>query len=409
MKAVAFGLLLLLGATTFAQTPSDSTERRKKRDPDAPPAWTVRGYLKNLQITTHLPLPDPLPDQTLFSNLVHQRLNVRWYPCDRFTLGWEQRTRIFAGDDVRLDPAMFTDNLERDNGVVDASWVLWSGDAAAIHTRVERFWAEYHRSTWQMRVGRQRINWSVHLVWNPNDVFNAYSFLDFDYEEMPGADAARTTFYTARGTVFDFGYAPGRNRERHIGAARIGFNRWGYDFQVIGGWRFEDAVAGLAWGRQPRQRQLQGEEGSWFRRVLGDDPGDERYALATSIDYSFAKPVYVHVAFLYTSAGTTGSLDFTDFDVLAAPSPAELMPTRYTVLGQMNWTATPLLNVSAAVIYGTGADLLIVYPSITYSIATDWDVLAAGQLFWLGGSATDPDARLTRVVDAVFVRLRWSY
>ena len=34
--------------------------------------------------------------------------------------------------------------------------------------------------------GRQRINWGQTFVWNVNDVFNAYSYFDFDYKERPG-------------------------------------------------------------------------------------------------------------------------------------------------------------------------------------------------------------------------------
>ena len=36
----------------------------------------------------------------------------------------------------------------------------------------------------------------MNLVWNPNDLFNAFSFVDFDYEERPGSDALRIQKYT---------------------------------------------------------------------------------------------------------------------------------------------------------------------------------------------------------------------
>ena len=42
---------------------------------------------------------------------------------------------------------------------------------------------------------RQRINWGQTLVWNPNDIFNAYSYFDFDYIERPGSDAIRLQYY----------------------------------------------------------------------------------------------------------------------------------------------------------------------------------------------------------------------
>jgi hypothetical protein len=55
---------------------------------------------------------------------------------------------------------------------------------------------DYTAGKWQFRVGRQRINWGVNLVWNPNDVFNSFSYFDFDYEERPGSDAVRVQYYT---------------------------------------------------------------------------------------------------------------------------------------------------------------------------------------------------------------------
>ena len=69
-------------------------------------------------------------------------------------------------------------------------------DSVVFNTTIDRVFLEYNKNDWEVRVGRQRINWGINLAWNPNDVFNAYSFFDFDYEERPGSDAIRIRKYT---------------------------------------------------------------------------------------------------------------------------------------------------------------------------------------------------------------------
>ena len=61
--------------------------------------------------------------------------------------------------------------------------VLLSADSWFLHTMLDRAWIDYTRGKLQLRLGRQRINWGTNLVWNPNDVFNTFSYFDFDYEE----------------------------------------------------------------------------------------------------------------------------------------------------------------------------------------------------------------------------------
>ena len=56
---------------------------------------------------------------------------------------------------------------------------------------------------WELTLGRQRINWGVNLAFNPNDLFNAYSLIDFDYQERPGSDAIRFQYFTNELSSFE--------------------------------------------------------------------------------------------------------------------------------------------------------------------------------------------------------------
>ncbi|MCK7542259.1 MAG: hypothetical protein MZV63_70990 [Marinilabiliales bacterium] len=65
-----------------------------------------------------------------------------------------------------------------------------------LNTFIDRASVDFTAGTLQVSAGRQRINWSQALVWNPNDIFNTYSSFDFDYMERPGSDAVRVDLLT---------------------------------------------------------------------------------------------------------------------------------------------------------------------------------------------------------------------
>ncbi len=371
--------------------------------------FTAGGYLKQLQVITHL----PALETALVTAFWHHRLNTSWRPAPRWSLGWEQRTRFFVGDDVRTNPA-FAAQLETDPGVVDASWVPWSGPAALLHTRVERLWVQYAAPSWEIRAGRQRINWGVHLVWNPNDLFNAFNFLDFDYAERPGADALRVLGYLPGGQVLEAAWAPGLDAadwradgmpgHGHTAALRYGFRVGSYDAQLIAGWRNTDYVLAAGWAGNLGLAGLKGEA-AWFRTAVPAEGADaDAYTATVSVDRSWNAPVYTMAGALYTSQGATGRLDALSLETFGTPSPRLLSPAAWTAIGQASWTPTPLLSLDASVLYGPGPDLLIVFPSVRYNIAANWDCSLTGQLFWL-----EDRQGLSRQADAAFVRVTWSY
>lgn len=39
------------------------------------------------------------------------------------------------------------------------------------------------------------MNWGISIVWNLNDIFNVFSFMDFDYEECLGSDVICIKYY----------------------------------------------------------------------------------------------------------------------------------------------------------------------------------------------------------------------
>lgn len=65
------------------------------QDPEEP-KLTVRGYVKDM-----VTLNFAGKDSTLVDNLIHNRINLAWYPSDHLTGKLEFRNRVFFGDLVK--------------------------------------------------------------------------------------------------------------------------------------------------------------------------------------------------------------------------------------------------------------------------------------------------------------------
>ena len=149
----------------------------------------LSGYIKDMQsfhFAQHF-------DHLVTGNLIHNRLNLKWKPSDKWQGAVDLRNRIFWGDEVYKTPG-FRDQLKNNNEAIELSALWLTKNNFIIHTNIERLWMEYRRSKWNIRAGRQRINWGIVTTWNPGDIFNTYNFLDFDYEERPGSDAVKLQY-----------------------------------------------------------------------------------------------------------------------------------------------------------------------------------------------------------------------
>ena len=73
------------------------------------------------------------------------------------------------------------------------------------------------------------------LIWlfNPNDLFNAYSLVDFDYQERPGVDAVRFQYYGENMSSFEGAVQIGNSLDSTVIAGLWKFNKWKYDFQFL--------------------------------------------------------------------------------------------------------------------------------------------------------------------------------
>ncbi len=365
------------------------------------------GYIKELSMYYKPVEPMPVSATTtldyLFLNQIHNRLNFRWYASSKLTFALEARNRIFFGQMVREFPD-YEDYIEQDNGYLDLGTVLISQNSWFLHTMMDRAWVDYINGNWQVRLGRQRINWGNTLVWNPNDVFNTFSYFDFDYEERPGTDGLRIQYYTSETSSAELVYKIGRKDSSETAIAGMyRFLQSSYDIQFLGGLVGKDFVIGGGWSGDIKGAGFRGEA-TWFvPRDKNDTENFESFVASVDADYTFRNSLYLHAAFLFNSHGTTGDAGGRGFftpDISAKM----LSLGRYQLFAQTSYPFTPIFSGNIAVMVNPSDGSSYFGPSLTYSIGNNWEVMLNGQLFF-GRSGTE----YGDFGQAIFGRLKWSF
>ena len=370
--------------------------------PEKPKPYTLSGYVKSLQsviVTDNLFNPFAGKKVVVSDNLLHNRLNFKYFLNDAFTVKADLRNRFFWGDQPQLPLLNFEKQLELVNDYFDLSWEWSDRSGVAAQVMIDRFYGEYVKGNWEIRAGRQRINWGISTLWNPNDIFNAYNFSDFDYEERPGSDAVRMKYYTGIASSVEAAVSMFDSLENMTAAAKWNFNLKSYDFQILGGVFQNDLVLGGGWAGNLKDASLKGE----FSVFTPLDTGEVAVAATFNIDYQFSNSLYLNGGFLYNSLGqTSGNLTelFT-----ANISAKNLYPFRYTVFTQIGYPASPLLNLGGAVIYSPGdANAVFFTPTVTYSLRQNLDLDFVAQVLF-----NNDGMKYKSPVQAGFLRLKWSY
>lgn len=371
------------------------------------PKHSFRGYIKDLRTVSFRDL-----DTVTVDNLIHNRLNFKYYFSNKLSLGLENRNRIFFGESVKSNPA-YADLFKEDRGVMDLSFVPLDRGSVVIHSIIDRLWINYSHKKFDLRIGRQRINWGVNLVWNPNDIFNAYSFVDFDYEERPGSDALRFQFYPNDNSAIEYVFQAGKDFKNHSNALMYKFNKWNYDFQFFGGYQtkeFEndDLIFGTGWAGNIKDAGFKGEASYFIPLSSLSTSPNSILSSSFSIDYAFGNSLYVNGSFLYNTRSIfedideeQGILAFYSTDLSAK----NLMPSEYNLFAQVSYPFSPIVSSSLSAIYGIDLDLLFLNPQLGISIANNWELSLVGQIVFAPSASSD----FSNQGNGLFVRTKWSF
>ncbi len=316
--------------------------------------------------------------QTLLDNLIHNRIKLGFEPNPNLNVRLEIRNRIFWGETVNATP-LYKFFIDNDQGWVDMSFNWGSGKSYLVNTVIDRLSLERIWGKFQVRVGRQRVNWSQSNVWNPNDIFNSYSYFDFDYPERPGMDGVRMQYYTGVSSRLEAVLKMDGNN--HLTSALLyGFNKIGYDIQLIAGQvTQDDLILGLGWGGNIADAGFYGEFSflSPFQDKL-----DNIYLMSVGASYTFKNSLTLTGEYLYSSNLNSSFKDFKNVS-LTSSSIKELSVTDNSYMLSLSFPVNPLLNVSLSYVgfsYPVFKNFYIA-PNVEYSIKDNLFITGVFQLY----------------------------
>ncbi len=368
---------------------------------DTPSWWqeknSIKAYVKYMNSSSFENLNFVLND-----NLIHQRLRWDTYWNDHFSSTLSFRNRIFWGNTVNIT-SNYASILDNNNQPIDMDWILIDKPALVMHTQIDRLYLSYVTDKWSVNLGRQRINWGKNLAWNPNDLFNAYSFFDFDYEERPGVDAVRLEYYLSGDSSLETAINYTEHWSENTLALKYNFHLINYDIQVLLAKYQQDIAAGFGWEGAIKNVGVKGEV-SYFSPYGSESEEKEVWVWAVSVDYYFKNGWSASLGNLYTSNG----LDNNDLDLSLLTnfeqSAKRLMPNKNSYFLQFGKPLTPAISTSLSTIYAKEFDGFYFMPQFSYGIAQNWDLDLVGQLFY-----TLKDTDSFNKSQAVNIRFRWSY
>jgi len=342
----------------------------KVHSQEKPKFLTLSGYISTIQSVMFDSLSGPFVNE----NIIHNRLNLKGYVNENITFAAEFRNRLFTGDMV-LPGLSYPEITGKDQGWVDMSWNILNEQSFFLNSTIDRLWMDFNYGKFQARVGRQRINWGQTLVWNPNDIFNAYSFFDFDYVERPGSDAVRLQYYPGFSSALEFA-VKADYKDRVTAAALYRFNKSGYDIQFLAGYiNSEDLVAGAGWSGAIGSVSFRGEA-SWFQSAKNFSDSTGTGIFTIGFDKTFKNNSLAQTQVMYCN----NPLKMSSFNILylGEMSTKNLAFSRFSAFGQFSYPATPLLNLTISAMWFPDMKGYFAGPSIDYSLAENVDF----SLFW---------------------------
>ena len=357
--------------------------------------FDLNGYVSTMESVIF----DSLSGPFIVDNLLHNRINFKGYLNRNITFATELRNRLFVGDMVRTGPS-YSEMTGMDPGWVDMSWNILNEQSFFLNTTIDRLWVDFNYDKFQARVGRQRINWGQTLVWNPNDIFNVYSFFEFDYIERPGSDAVRLQYYPDYSSAIELAVKADYDN-RITAAALYRFNKWGYDFQLLSGYfNSEDFIAGAGWSGAFGSVSFRGEM-SWFQPVgnLADSSGTGIFTIGFDIAFRNNSMVQIQIMYSNNPADYTSFLSF----YTGSLSTKELAFSKFTPFGLYSCPVTPLLNISASGMWFPDLEGYFAGLSLDFSMAENVDFSLFWQHFRSEINNTESNINLG------FLRLKYSF
>lgn len=361
-----------------------------------PKRYEIKGFVKDMQNAFF----NDYANSLITGNLIHNRINFKWKLTSNLHLRIESRNRFFYGEQVKYNPD-FSTSIGSDNGYFNLTYNLIKEKSFVFNSTFDRALLNWSKRKWDITMGRQRINWGINMIWNPNDIFNTLNYLDFDYEERPGSDAVRIQYNHGTFSSLQLAYKIDKNSSRKVAALMYKTHVYKYDWQNFLGIYQEDFVLGTGWAGNIKQAGFKGEA-SYFHsyKTLGTK---SQVSISLSLDHQLKGNYFIVVSYLYNSNGKDAIYNIADVSKINL-SVKNLMPFQHTIFIQASKALHPLVEGSFSAIFSPTKKSLILFPVVNISLSENWDLSVVGQSFF-----ADLQTVYKAVGNTIFLRLRWSY
>jgi hypothetical protein len=331
-------------------------------------------------------------------NFFHNRLTGDYKYSPELTVRMDVRNRLFWGESI--ENPYFSRAINVKPGILGMSEIILEGPGILLHSVIDRLSVQYSSGSMKYTVGRQRINWGMHTIWNPNDIFNTYNILDFDYEERPGCDAIRLQHVNSEYTL-ELAIKPDSSIATSIGAVMFRTNYSGYDMQLLAGQYKSDIIFGGGWAGNIGDAGFKGEF-TYFHPYHDSESTNSTVSCSIQFDQTFENNWYCSIGALYNGNASTQSLLSLSTSTL---SPKNLFPFESSLFIGFSKQFSPIHGVGCSIIYSPTNNSLIALPTMSYNVIENIDIDLIGQLFFMKDSMQE----YSNIATSVFFRSRWSF
>lgn len=354
------------------------------------------GYLKELgQLSV-----DNGFSEVRYDNILHHRIESNWTLSNHFEFKADLRTRLLNGYTVNNTPGL-EQRYEQDANYFDLSWVWFNTDHSLMHSNIDRLHLNYINGPWEVHAGRQRVNWGRTFVWNPNDLFNNYAFLNFDYEERPGVDALTAQYNWGYASNVEVGYRLADSWEESVLAGMVRTTWGSYDIQFTGGHYLDNITLGTGWAGYLGNAGLKGEI-SYFHPEDRFFKDTGHFTATAGIDYMLPSGLYLQSELLYNGGYNPAGNPLNT--LVQPPSADNLFIAKSGFFLNGSYQFHPLVSGNLGFMGSFDRPLFIAIPQVSVSVTENIDFLVLSQL--LKGSVFNQSIETPNLF---YFRLKFSY
>ncbi len=224
--------------------------------------YDIKAALRSSLVVAREP-DDPalFPERDDAISLWRFRLMADAKPTESLTFdaAYEQRVSLSSGTAALAGFGVLPSLAPAPYRITQLDWSLVSTSSYQWRHEIDRLSAEYKLSSINLTVGRQAIGWGRGVMFSAVDLFAPFSPFEIDRDWRRGIDAARAEVTFGPKLSADAVAAVGESVDSSAFVGRIRGYRGSADFELVGGWRARDVMAGVTSSAAVGGGELHGE------------------------------------------------------------------------------------------------------------------------------------------------------